>query len=239
MSPKPRKASTVLVMREHLDKLEVLMLYRHPDNKFVPSCYVFPGGSVDPEDDSLDVPSCIVEPDPVQLDSIDMTDDFPLKPLAYWIAGIRETFEETGLLFAYDENGELVSFDKKNTEDYKHYRDELNQGKITFNDILLKENIVPATDQLVYFSRWITPSFSSIRYDTYFFGAVAPPCQEVSHDGHELTHHCWATPAEIIERHNRNDFPMILPTLISLQKIADARTLAEALYCFKNIDAYV
>lgn len=238
MNTKAKKASTVLVIREEKGILEALMLYRHPDNKFVPSNYVFPGGSVEPEDDYADIPGSTIELDQYQLDNIDMTDNFPKNPRAYWVAAIRETFEETGLLFAYNLDGNLVSYDKNNTKDFERYRIELNEGKITFNEILSREKLVPASDRLLYFARWITPSFSSIRYDTYFFGATAPPGQDVSHDGYELTHHCWETPEEIIERHNRNDFPMILPTLISLQKIVNARTLADAMSCFKKIDSY-
>jgi 8-oxo-dGTP pyrophosphatase MutT (NUDIX family) len=44
-------AATVLLIREHpLEGLQVLLLKRNSTLKFAPSCWVFPGGRIDPED---------------------------------------------------------------------------------------------------------------------------------------------------------------------------------------------
>ncbi|MFA9400620.1 MAG: NUDIX domain-containing protein [Acidobacteriota bacterium] len=48
----PRTAATVLLLRDGRShgSLEVLLLKRSPESHFMPSVWVFPGGSIDPED---------------------------------------------------------------------------------------------------------------------------------------------------------------------------------------------
>ena len=49
-STKPYLASTVLLVRDGEDGLEVFLEKRHIKSDFVGGAYVFPGGRVDPED---------------------------------------------------------------------------------------------------------------------------------------------------------------------------------------------
>ncbi len=46
----PRRAATVLLLRGGAERLEVLLVQRHPAARFVGGAWVFPGGSVDPAD---------------------------------------------------------------------------------------------------------------------------------------------------------------------------------------------
>lgn len=70
MPIEPRPAASVLVMREGDDGIELLFVRRSPDLKFMGGAWVFPGGTVLPEDGDIE------------------SDD------AYKVAGARETFEE-------------------------------------------------------------------------------------------------------------------------------------------------
>src|SRR4030043_1252103 len=45
-----RAASTVILARQALSGLEIYLLRRSSESKFFPGSYVFPGGTVDPED---------------------------------------------------------------------------------------------------------------------------------------------------------------------------------------------
>ena len=100
-----RNAATVLILDERPD-LHVLMLKRNSRSVFVGDMWVFPGGAVDaddatPEADALVAgrtdPACSAE---LELDS---------GGIAYWVAVLRETFEEAGLLIAHDTSTESCS----------------------------------------------------------------------------------------------------------------------------------
>src|SRR3954467_9331940 len=51
---------------------------------------------------------------------------------------------------------------------------------------------------LVPFARWITPPEVAIRFDTYFFLAVAPEAAEVKVDGQEIVDARWFEPARAL-----------------------------------------
>src|SRR4051812_20868242 len=48
----PREAATVIVLRGGAETLEVLLVKRNPDQKFMGGAWVFPGGAVDADEDS-------------------------------------------------------------------------------------------------------------------------------------------------------------------------------------------
>ena len=99
------------------------------------------------------------------------------KALGSWAAAIRETFEEVGILFAYDRNRMPVSFSSDEEKArFQSYRRKMCEGKITMAG-MLREGLALAADRLHYFSHWITPEPLPLRYDVRFFIAVMPECQ--------------------------------------------------------------
>jgi 8-oxo-dGTP pyrophosphatase MutT (NUDIX family) len=48
----PREAATVIVLRGGADALEVLLVKRNPEQRFMGGAWVFPGGAVDADEDS-------------------------------------------------------------------------------------------------------------------------------------------------------------------------------------------
>ncbi|MDB2392923.1 NUDIX domain-containing protein, partial [Acidimicrobiaceae bacterium] len=119
-----RTAATVLILDERPD-LHVLMLKRNSRSVFVGDMWVFPGGGVDaddatPEADALVAgrtdPACSME---LALES---------GGIAYWVAVLRETFEEAGLLIAHDlSTGQLLDFrDPQIAERFEAHRDVVN-----------------------------------------------------------------------------------------------------------------
>jgi 8-oxo-dGTP pyrophosphatase MutT (NUDIX family) len=48
----PREAATVIVLRGGADTLEVLLVERNPEQRFMGGAWVFPGGAVDADEDS-------------------------------------------------------------------------------------------------------------------------------------------------------------------------------------------
>ena len=98
-------AATIMLMCDGENGLEVLLLRRNQKAGFAPGAYVFPGGRVDAADSEIAI-----------LDRIDsltskeaalrleLTDGQP-SGIAYYVAAVRETFEETGILIAVSTDG--------------------------------------------------------------------------------------------------------------------------------------
>src|SRR5690606_2055485 len=116
--------------------------------------------------------------------------------LAYWVAAIREAFEEAGIMLAYGEDGDLVDTQGDAAERYRVYRRGMDRRHGDFAAILRGERLRLATDQLTYFGHWITPVDSPRRFDTRFFLAIAPARQDAMHDERETISHVWIRPRD-------------------------------------------
>ncbi len=230
----PRDASTIIVIRPCPEParngIEVLMVLRHPRNKFVADSYVFPGGALDQGDceDRLQ-PFCRgLQPTEASKILCDMVS--PERSLGSWIAGIRETFEEAGILLACSESGKLLSLqEESDAARFAGYRRDLLAGKIDFGKILEKEKLTLATDCVYYYSHWITPEPAPIRYDVRFFLAAWPEGQRACHDGVELTNHLWITPQEALRANGRGKFRMVLPTIMTMRELCAFGSVEEAI----------
>jgi len=231
MAVKPKDAATVIILRQSPrgpGDFEVLMVLRHLDSKFVPGSYVFPGGCLDQGDYSPDMESLCTGIDPKKAQAILHDMSSPEKALGSWVAGIRETFEEVGLLMAYRGEKTLMSFDSEDVRNrFRSYRKKLQTEEITLKTVLLTEGLTLAADRLHYFSHWITPEFLPHRYDVRFFIAEAPANQEALHDGIELTRHVWITPKKILDGFRRKEFDMVVPTLVTIEELSRYQTIQE------------
>lgn len=227
LDPVPlRDAATVLILRDGLEGLEVFMLRRNLNSDFVGGAYVFPGGAVDPHDRHADL-------DPVCQGRSDADASARLGidsgGLAFWVAAIRESFEEAGVLLAYDADG-LVDLDADETiEKWQRHRQQVDAAQLTMVDLCRLEGLCLAVDGMHYFGHWITPEGAPRRYDTRFFVAAAPPNQTPLHDDHEVIANEWIRPADGIARAEAGELTMMPPTLSSLKAIARFDTAAEAL----------
>lgn len=211
------------------------MVLRHMGSRFVPGSYVFPGGCLDEGDYSPDMESLCTGMNAKKAQA--MLDDMssPEKALGAWVGGIRETFEEVGLLMAYHDDKTLMFFDTEDIRNrFRSYRKKLQTGEITLKTMLLTEGLTLATDHLHYFSHWITPEFLPHRYDVRFFIAEAPANQEADHDGIELTRHVWITPKKILEGFRRKEFDMVVPTLVTIEELSRYKTIQEIIASTKN-----
>jgi 8-oxo-dGTP pyrophosphatase MutT (NUDIX family) len=85
------------------------------------------------------------------------------------------------------------------------------------------------TDQLVKFSRWITPAEVRTRFDTHFFLAPLPPGQEPRVDGEECVEHGWFTPAGALAAHSAEEILLVFPTIKHLEQLSVFTTATEVL----------
>lgn len=224
----------MILLRDNPDKpapgFEVLMVRRSSKSSFVPSAYVFPGGRVE-KDDSLPQMERYCRPEDLNR-AISQLENTPSAnaALGILVAAIRETFEEAGLLLVYQDGGRPLSFSEEEMElRLRQYRDALNKGEVNFSQILEKEKFTLALNRLFYFSHWITPELSPMRYDARFFVAAVPSGQKALPDGEEVTSHVWITPAQALEKYRGRRFYMVAPTVVTLEELSAFKTIQEVI----------
>jgi 8-oxo-dGTP pyrophosphatase MutT (NUDIX family) len=165
----PRSAASVVLLRRggrHSQRaLEVLMLRRSEEAKFMPGVWVFPGGS---------------------LDAADGAEEAGLRACA-----LRELAEEAGI--------EL-----------------------------------PAGEELVPFTRWITPEVIATRFDAWFFLALAPPHTPPRPDGVETTEARWFEPGAALGAQEAGELVLSFPTQTQLRWLAEFRTSDEAIAAYRE-----
>jgi 8-oxo-dGTP pyrophosphatase MutT (NUDIX family) len=151
--------------------------------------------------------------------------------LSYWVAAIRESFEEAGVLLGYD-GDDLVDLSDASRRARFELR-ALIEGRLTLGELCGLEHLELAIERIHYFSHRITPLGAPARFDTRFFLAVMPPNQHVSLRANELEGGRWITPQAALERHRQGIWRMIHPTLTTLETLAGYadvdRLLADAL----------
>jgi 8-oxo-dGTP pyrophosphatase MutT (NUDIX family) len=145
---------------KHVERgLQVLLVRRNPDARFMPGVWVFPGGAVDPADGDGEA--------------------------AHRAAAVRELAEEAGI--------ELPD------------------------------------EELVAYSRWITPKVVPIRFDTRFYLALAPAHSPPRPDGSETVDAGWFEPQKALDAHRSGELPLVFPTIKHLESLVGFANATEAL----------
>ena len=222
-----RDAATVMLIRDGVGGVEVFMLRRTLAAAFASGMYVFPGGAVDAADRFADVGACC---DGLTDDEASRQLEIESGGLAYWIAAIRECFEEAGVLLARQPDGQPVRFDEPAVEErYLAYRAAVHAGDRRLVELCALEGLRLATDDIHYVSHWITPIGERRRFDTRFFVARAPQAQEPLHDDHETIASLWVRPVDALAQAERGELAMIAPTTKNLELLLPYGTADEAL----------
>jgi len=217
-------AATVIIARAAEGPPEIFMLRRTSGAAFAGGMYVFPGGRVDGDDhlhkydEHREGPTPAQQPQQRALGS---------EWRGYWIAGIRETFEEAGLLLAYTGDGVLLRYDDANRARYEGYRHDVHEGRISLLEICEREHLRLAVDDIHFVNRFVTPFGRPRRFDTRFFLAEAPPGQTGMHDEKETVDSIWITAADALERHAAKELDLMAVTRIQLETVAGFGTLPE------------
>lgn len=213
----PRPAATVVLLREGAGEVEVLLLKRARTSGFVPGAWVFPGGRVDSADGD---PRLAARVDGLSPEEASRRLGLPggdPPAIAYYLAAVREAFEETGLWpgprGGPDPRDPLVA----------EVRDALLREEIEVVAAMEALDLRVPGDALEYVAHWITPVQEPRRYDTRFFAAVVPGGRDARVDPREMAGAAWLTPSEALRRREGGDLPMVFPTLHTLQAMAGAR----------------
>jgi 8-oxo-dGTP pyrophosphatase MutT (NUDIX family) len=224
----PKPAATAVLLRDGADGPELLLLRRLHSAGFVPGAFVFPGGRVDDAD---------ADPVLVELlgDDIAATAGRAVPP-AFWLATIREVFEETGVLLARPGEASAPATCAAADPRLDNWRTALLDGDATLLDVLRETGLRPDTRSMVYCAHWITPVAEPKRYDTRFFLAALPPGCEATIDAREMSEAVWITPAAALERFRRGTLPMVFPTVKTIQRLAAYRSVPAMLDAFSAAD---
>ena len=156
----PRPAATVILLRGGADALELLLVQRNPESRFMGGAWVFPGGAVNRGEGEGDA--------------------------ALRAAAIREVAEEAGVTLA-------------------------------------------GPDELVPFSRWITPAKLEIRFDTWFYLALMPAGVQPRIDGAEIVDARWYAPQAALDASANAELFLVFPTIKHLEQLAEFGSAQELL----------
>lgn len=214
----PLPASTVLLLRDAADGVEVFMVRRTTKMDFAAGALVFPGGKVDPPDSNPALRARCAGADGV--------DDFML---SLQVAAVRETFEECGVLLARMRGEPDIVPAERVAELEERYRDALTRDEFGIDEMAETEDLELATDLLIYCAHWITPVIRPKRFDTHFFLAPAPADHVAMHDGSESLESLWATPQRVFSNFIEGTHHVMFPTYCNLWKLDRSKTVAEAL----------
>ena len=211
----PRPAATVLLLRDGSFGPEAFLLQRTKSAAFLAGAHVFPGGALDKADQDLRVLRRVAG-----LNDADASErlGLPAGGLAYWVAAVRECFEEAGILLAEGEDARPL--EAARAAALAQYRAPLHAGKLAFAEFLERERLLLRARDLAYFGHWITAPGRARRFDTRFFLALAPQGQDGSHDGTELIASLWLRPQEALEREASGAMDLVFATKNTLADLA-------------------
>ena len=219
----PRAAATLVVVRDAAVGIEVLLLRRAERGDLNSGAWVFPGGMVEAGD--RDVHAWCAGVDAA---AASQRLGLPGGGLDYYVAAVRECFEEAGLLFALDADGAMLSerADAASAE-LAAWRGPLHRGERRLADLCAQHGLRLAMDRLVYFSHWLTPPGRPKRFDTRFFIAEAPATQVATHDDTEMVEQQWLRPADALAQ--AAALKLMTPTLKTIEAVARFDSVAALL----------
>jgi len=219
----PRPATTVLLLRpsqpgDAASPLEVFMVVRHHQIDSFSGALVFPGGKLEEADGAPSLRA--------RCGGADKIDDAELK---FRVAGVREAFEECGVLLARKRGHKALigAADLKGIEE--RWRAKLAKDEASIVDMVEAEDLEIATELMTPYAHWITPTFVPKRFDTWFFLAEAPEDQVALHDGSESTDSVWIGAQEAIEEAKVGKRTLVHATLKNLELLAEGKTVAGAI----------
>lgn len=218
-----RPAATVVLVRDGERGNEVLLLRRHRASGFVPGAWVFPGGRVDAGDDDPSLHARVLGLPAAE------------PAFGYWMAAVREVFEETGVLLARTTEGAGPP-DAHTDAALRDYREALLDDRATLLDVLEGADLRVDLTGVVYLAHWVTPVVEPRRFDTRFFLAALPPGQRAAADPREMSDAAWLTPEAALERFREGTLPMVFPTVRTLESLCGHESLAALLAAFGGRD---
>ena len=217
----PQPSASVIILRDSdACGVELLMLQRHVNSSVLGGAYVFPGGKLDAADAQLDAAQHLDLSLAHMHATLAEPDTAPSPGAALYVAALRETFEECGVLFAHDATQQTVQAAAQR----------LANGE-AFNSMLSALGLRLLCSAMHPWSRWITPQTSAAavnprRFDTRFFVAAMPAGQTARHDTHETTDSTWLNPQQALHQYWERQIELAPPQIMLLAQLARFASVA-------------
>jgi len=214
--PVPRHASTVCLLRDGADGVEVFVMRRKSSMAFAPRMYVFPGGAVEPSDSAVPL---------VGAWNLAMAAEqlYTENPAGVIAAAARETFEECGVLIARTSEGKPAAFD----DELKSDRAALVADAVSFSELLMRRGLLVDDAALVPLAHWVTPENEPRRFDARFFVAVLPDGQNTYEVDEEADRTAWLRPSDALDAWHSGTLEMWIPTASTMRLLTTGETAAE------------
>ena len=232
MADTPQNAATLVLMRDPIGAgttPEVLLIQRCPEAGSAPAAYAFPGGRLIPDDL---IPSALAlsrtftaAEAALRLPEVESAP----RALSFWIAALRATFEQAGLLLARYGDGRLWEPSGLDLYRLMRHRRALRQGSTNFPNMMHDLERALATDLLVYFAYGITAEMPGQYFARRFFLACMPFGLSPLPDQHEVGAPLWVTAEETLQRHGHGALAIRPGTLHILQLLRPFPSAAAAL----------
>ena len=219
----PRRAATVMLLKDGPAGTVVHMLRRRASMAFAGGAYAYPGGGVDPRDDEHHIHWA--GPTRAWWAARLGVDETTAQAIV--CAAVRETYEEAGVLLA-GPTPESVVGDTTGAE-WEADRAALVARDLSFAEFLERRGLVLRSDLLGAWTRWITPEFEPRRYDTWFFVAALPEGQRTRNASTEADRTVWIRPQDAADGYDKGELLMMPPTIATLRQISAYGTAADAL----------
>ena len=207
----PRPSATLVVVCAAPEGLELLLMQRADKGDHNSGAWVFPGGLVEPADRRCH-PHCSGLDDAAASALLGVAGG----GLDFYIAAIRECFEEAGLLFAVDQSNRVISLEGDAGARFTALRQPLHRGERELADVCREFGLRLAADWLFYIGHWVTPLGLPKRFDTRFFLAVLPEGQASKHDAVETLDQVWLRPAAALSPENSRRLLKVTRSVIEL-----------------------
>ncbi|MFB1296705.1 NUDIX hydrolase [Mycobacterium sp. pW049] len=220
-----------MLVRDTPEGIKIFLMRRHSAMDFVAGVMVFPGGGVDNRDRNADV--AWHGPDRAWWARRFGVDEELAEALV--CAAARETFEESGVLFAGPADDPDLLVDDASV--YREQRAALENKSLSFGEFLHAEKLVLRADLLRPWANWVTPKEERTRrYDTFFFVGALPDGQRADGDNTETDKADWVTPQAALDDFAEGRSFLLPPTWTQLDAL-NGRTVAEVLAVERKIVA--
>ena len=224
----PLPASTVVLLRPNAGAGFDVYLNRRPNHlETYAGVFVFPGGRVEESDCSAAMVALTRGLTAYQAQQ-KLGVSLPAEIcLGYWIAAVRELYEEVGIHFLVSEPKTSHSSSNDLYQRMAERRPILQNGEISFAELLKAEHVCCDLSRLIYFFHRVTPEHYRVRFDTRFYIAALPSDQTPLAVSEEVSESLWISPQLALQRFAQNEFPMMPPTVMVLRTLSTYRSWTE------------
>ena len=165
-----RQAASVIFVRDGDNGLETILTYRPGTSPL--GVVAFPGGTALPGDD--EAASWVGPGADYWQEQFHFSDIAQARRSV--MAAVRESFEETGILLAGEDEQDVV--ERSSTPELMAWREAVAEQDKSFSDFLTSSGLSVRADLLRPVARWQSPDFFLKRYDIAYFTTALPVGQD-------------------------------------------------------------